>query len=157
MDDIYKPRFTNGGDEPLLSEGSDRVIHPVGTHGNNATIPCTAGVTSSTSDQERNDVEVVTEAAPDCGYTISFQDGGDEPSGDAEAARLGKQNVVNATLPSPTHTREELVEVIATVDRTVTRNGIQLSIPSSSSIPSSLLCSDATIDALIAIGAVRVK
>lgn len=40
----------NGGDEPSLSEGLDRVIHPVREHGNNATIPCTAGVTSSTSE-----------------------------------------------------------------------------------------------------------
>jgi len=45
----------------------------------------------------------------------------------------------------------ELVEVIAAANRTVTRNGIQLS------VPRSLLCAIAALDALIAIGAVRVK
>lgn len=36
-----------------ISEGLDRAIHPGREHGNNATIPCTAGVASSTSDPQQ--------------------------------------------------------------------------------------------------------
>lgn len=95
-----------------------------------------------------NGGEVVTKAAPDCGYTISFQDDGEIRQGDVGGSTSptrpegGLEPKIHGT--SPTYTREELVEVMA---------------KSAFVEPSEWSYGDmkAALDALISIGAVRVK
>jgi len=81
--------------------------------------------------------------------SVTEQNGGDEPSGDAEAVTLGTESmaVQGDYAPSPIYTREELVLTITD----------SWEMQQEKMSPLTRWLAEDALDALIAIGAVRVK